>query len=208
MAAPQLSQPQPRPPTGPVTRPTRQRPPTVRSLALAASARADPGADLTARQAQPERQCEPNRQGTVRHSPQYSSRHHAQNRSAARAPIAACPERDLLWRPLEAPGAEHGPLTQPVPDQTSCAVSTCAGRSAPTAGRRPRRTNRRGLGSPKLDTEIEVDDSLGALRRQAIRSTTGKTSRCSPSPILCGRLRVDAPPPRQPDYPAADPMAQ
>ena len=53
-------------------------------------------------------------------------------------------------------------------------------RTAARAARWSSSTNRWRATSPKLDIKIEVDDSLRALRRQAIRSTTGSTCQVVP----------------------------
>lgn len=66
-----------------------------------------------------------------------------------------------------------------MPDQSGAAGGHPL-RAAPQAARWSSCTNRGGSSSPKLDTKIEVDDSLRALRLQAIRSTTGSTCQVVP----------------------------
>jgi hypothetical protein len=192
----------PWPPTAGALCPALERSPAVPARVVAVLHRGnDSRAHAPARLAVdcPQSQGRHHRYGAVHHPWQQPSRCRDNHRAAASAAIPAKLDPHLLRLPSRPHRPDHDPLARTVTHQRDGAASDRTGPTAGWAVRRPDRLDRRRPRCPKFDVALEVDDAYWApLFDHDARSTTGTFSRRAPSPTLCGRLRVDAPPPGPP----------
>ncbi len=162
-------------PTG-CTCPSAKRAPAADGVVADDGEGADAGADCGARRpVDPHREREGDGHGGVAKSAQHAARQADDDRPAPPASVASGLERRDLGTVIGAGRTEQDPAPEPMPDQRFRPPGGRAGRTAARTARRPDRRYRRRRAHPRLDVDVEVDDSCSApLRIQLRRSTTGE----------------------------------